>query len=31
MTRLLAGFFWLLHWLPLSVLAPLGRRLGDAA
>ncbi|MDR0703319.1 MAG: lipid A biosynthesis acyltransferase [Azoarcus sp.] len=31
MTRLLVGIFWLLHWLPLSVLAPLGRKLGDVA
>ncbi|MDR1229147.1 MAG: lipid A biosynthesis acyltransferase [Azoarcus sp.] len=31
MTRLLVGIFWLLHWLPLPVLAPLGRKLGDVA
>ncbi|MDR2093629.1 MAG: lipid A biosynthesis acyltransferase [Azoarcus sp.] len=31
MTRLLVGIFWLLHWLPLSVLALLGRKLGDLA
>ncbi len=26
--RLLLAFFWLLHWLPLPLLAPLGRGLG---
>ncbi|MDR1424138.1 MAG: lipid A biosynthesis acyltransferase [Azoarcus sp.] len=31
MTRLLVCIFWLLHWLPLAVLAPLGRKLGDIA
>lgn len=28
MTRLLVGLLWLLHWLPLGVLAPVGRGLG---
>lgn len=28
MTRVLVGLLWLLHWLPLSVLAPIGRGLG---
>jgi len=28
MTRLGLGLIWLLHWLPLSVLAPLGRAVG---
>ena len=27
--RLVLGLLWLLHWLPLPVLAPLGARLGD--
>ncbi|MDR2690205.1 MAG: lipid A biosynthesis acyltransferase [Azoarcus sp.] len=28
MTRLAIGLFWLLHWLPLAILAPLGQTLG---
>lgn len=28
MTRLLVALLWLLHWLPLGVLAPIGRGLG---
>jgi KDO2-lipid IV(A) lauroyltransferase len=27
-TRLAIGLFWLLHWLPLAILAPLGQTLG---
>ena len=28
MTRLGLGLIWLLHWLPLALLAPLGRAAG---
>ena len=28
MTRLGLALIWLLHWLPLAVLAPLGRSVG---